>query len=112
MEKEDVYNAYYERARELLEQQLSFELIHEKLLKEGAEPLTTSEIVSQLKKLYYARKRKRGSQIILFGSLFLLIGFICTCAFFHSGMPIHWVLYGFTTLGLIIIFIGLYDIFG
>ncbi|MBS1634747.1 MAG: hypothetical protein JST26_02415 [Bacteroidetes bacterium] len=112
MQNEDVYNALYDRARDMLEQQLSFELIYEKLQKEGADPLTASEVVSQLKMVHYARKRKRGSQIILFGSLFLLIGFICTCAFFHSGMPIHWVLYGFTTLGLIIIFIGLYDIFG
>lgn len=109
---EEVYNRYYEKARTLFELRKSFDEIDETLKKEGAESLMAAEIVAQIRAVHYAKKRKRGTQTVLFGSIFLLIGFIFTCTCFHSDLPLGWAMYGFTSLGLIIMFIGLIDIFG
>jgi len=112
MISDEKYSEFYLRAKHLFELNKSFEYIREQLVIFGADEPTTNEILGQLKKIHYANKRKRGSLIILTGSILLLIGFIMTISNFYANSSFAFVMYGFTSLGLLVIFIGLYDCFG
>ena len=57
------------------------------------------------------KKRTRGTLIIVAGVLLLGIGFILTVSFFHSGKSINGVMYGLTSLGLILVFWGCKEVF-
>lgn len=106
------YEKFYEHARSIQHQfKGDYDHLREFLIQKGADALTAGEIVGQLKKINYAKARTTGTQILLFGCLLLLIGFVVTCACYHFDMPIHAVMYGFTSAGLLVMFIGIYYIF-
>lgn len=108
---DDDYEKYYEQARSLQHQHRNYDDLREILIKNGAEHLTASEIVSQLRKINHAKSRTTGTQIILFSAVLLLIGFILTCVCYYNNTSFDAVMYGFTSLGLLGMFIGLYYIF-
>jgi hypothetical protein len=112
MTNEEQYNTLYKKAKLWYEQQKSFTEIHHRLIQDGHDGLMADEIIKQIKLIHYATKRKRGSMIILTGSLLLLIGFILTVTNFYTNSSCTLVMYGFTTAGLLVIFFGLYDCFG
>jgi hypothetical protein len=112
MLNEDKYNELYRKAKLWYEQQKSFTEIHHRLIQEGNDELTADEIVKQMKLIHYATKRKRGGLIILTGSVLLLIGFVLTVSNFYANTSFTYVMYGFTSVGLLVIFFGLYDCFG
>jgi hypothetical protein len=105
------YEKYYDQARLLQHQYRDYENLRDILIKKGASDLIAAEIITQLKKINHANNRTTGTQILLFSCLMLLIGFILTCVCFYTNTSINLVMYGFTTVGLIGIFIGLYYIF-
>jgi hypothetical protein len=105
------YEKYYDQARLLQHQYRDYENLRDILIKKGASDLIAAEIITQLKKINHAKNRTTGTQILLFSCLMLLIGFILTCVCFYTNTSINLVMYGFTTVGLIGIFIGLYYIF-
>ncbi len=108
---DDNYEKYYEQARLLQHQYRDVNILREIIIKKGADALMASEIINQLKKVNHARRRSSGGQILAFGLVLLLIGFILTCVCFHFNTSIHLVMYGFTSIGLIVLFIGLYYLF-
>ncbi|MBI3520050.1 MAG: hypothetical protein HY062_11935 [Bacteroidetes bacterium] len=110
-ENDEDYEKYYEQARLLQHQYRDYDHLREILIKKGADHLMASEIITQLKKVNYAKRRSTGTQIIAFGAVLLLIGFIITCLCFNFNMPIHTVMYTFTSAGLLTLFIGLFYIF-
>ena len=112
MLSDEKYSEYYQKAKHWHEQHQSFINIEERLIKDGADNLEAQEIVKQIKLLHYAVKRKRGSFVILTGSLLLFIGFVMTISNFYANSSFAFVMYGFTSVGLLVIFIGLYDSFG
>lgn len=112
MVNEEKYDDLYHKARLLLEQHKDFNSIHENLIKEGADQLSAVEIVKQIKLVYYAQKRQKGSMIILVGAVLLLVGFLLTISNFYANTSFTFVMYGFTTAGLLVMFYGLYKIFG
>jgi len=105
------YEKYYDQARSLQHQYRNYDDLRDVLMKNGASDLLASEIVSQLKKITHAKNRTTGTQILLFSCLLLLIGFVLTVICFYSNTSFNAVMYGFTSIGLIGIFIGLYYIF-
>ncbi len=106
------YEELHHKAILWLWQHQSFDAIRERLIKEGADELTAAEITKEVKLIFYARKRQKGSMIILTGSLLLLAGFLLTISNFYANTSFTYVMYGFTTVGLLVIFYGLYEIFG
>lgn len=112
MISDEKYSEFYLRAKHLFELNKNFVYIKEQLLVFGADESTSDEIISQLKKIHYANKRKRGSLIVLTGAILLLIGFVMTVSNFYANTSFAFVMYGFTSVGLLVIFIGLYDCFG
>lgn len=112
MVNEEKYEALYHKAKLWYEQHKTFSEIRERLEKESDDQVTNEEIIKQLRLIHYATKRKRGGLIILSGSVLLLIGFIMTVTNFYANTDFAWVMYGFTSTGLLVIFAGLYDCFG
>ncbi len=112
MHSDEKLSLLTKKAELWLSQHLGIEKIHQRLLDEGASDSEASQIMNHVKKLHYANKRKRGSFIILMGSLLLLAGCILTVSNFHSNTSFQYIMYGFTSAGLLVIFWGIYDIFG
>lgn len=110
--KDDNWESLYVHAKKLADQRMSYTDIEKQLLETETNPQLVSEIVKQLRQTRYAVQRKSGLQKIAFGSLFLVIGFLITCVNFHSNQSFSIVMYSFTSLGLLLIFWGLYDIVG
>ena len=112
MTQEDKYEDLYHKARVWLDQHQSFNSIHDNLIKAGADVVLAAEIVKEVKLIYYAKKRQKGCMIILIGCFLLLIGFVLTITKYYANASVSYVMYGFTTVGLAVIFYGLYEIFG
>jgi hypothetical protein len=112
MISDEKYSELYQKAKLWYDQHKTFSEISERLLTEGSDESTAVEIVKQLKLIHYAVKRKRGTMIILTGSILLFIGFVMTVSNFYANESFTYVMYGFTSVGLLLIFVGLYDCFG
>lgn len=86
--------------------------IREHLLASGAPPGDVETVVKQVKTRMYLKRRKRGFILGVTGSLLLVIGFILTVVFYHSGVSIHIVMYSMTSLGAILLVAGMVDFIG
>jgi len=112
MLSDEKYSELYQKAKLWYDQHKSFSEIEERLVKDGAGESGAEEILKQIKLLHYAAKRKRGTMVILTGSILLFVGFIMTVSNFYANSSFSYVMYGFTSVGLLVIFCGLYDCFG
>jgi hypothetical protein len=75
--------------------------------------LNLNEKVFQcFKKEYYDLKRKQGLSKIALGAFIILLGFVITCFNFHSNQSFTFAMYGLTSIGICIVFFGLYKIIG
>jgi uncharacterized integral membrane protein len=106
------YIKCYHLAKAMYERDDNFETIEQKLKEKGVDSIFTPEIIKQLKEEHYKKKHKRGVAILFLGLIILLISFILTCINFHANESITYVMFGISSLGLIVIFIGLFDLFG
>lgn len=109
---EDQWESLYVFAKNLAEKNISFDEIEQQLLKRTTDKSLVSEIISQVKKVHYAVKRKNGLIKLGFGALFLLAGFLVTCINFNTNQSFTIVMYSSTSFGLLLIFWGLYEILG
>lgn len=112
MISEEQYKDLHHKARLWLLQRQTFDAIRENLIKDGADELAAAEIVREVRLVYYAQKRQKGGMIILIGSILLLVGFLLTISNFYANTSFTYVMYGFTSVGLLIIFYGLYEVIG
>jgi len=112
MQNKEEYKLCYNLAKELFDRGKSWKEIEEDLSKYGAEETLIFGIIKELKEDHFLKKRKRGFAIILVGSVILLLSFILTCMNFHANESITYVMFGISSVGLIVVFIGLFDIFG
>lgn len=102
----------YLYAKNLAEENKSFEEIEKILLQKTNNEIIVSEIISRLKKIQHAIKSKNGLIKLGIASFFLLSGFLITCINFHSNQSFTIVMYSFTSIGLILMLWGLYEIIG
>lgn len=110
--KDDHWEELYMFAKDLADHKASFEEIEKKLSAKTDDPLVIAEIVKQIKKVQFAVHRKNGLTKIGFGAVFLVVGFLITCINFHSNQSFTIVMYSTSTIGLALIFWGLYEIIG
>ena len=102
----------YLYAKNLAEENKSFEEIEKILLQKTNNEIIVSEIISRLKKIQHAIKSKNGLIKLGVAGFFLLSGFLITCINFHSNQSFTIVMYSFTSIGLILMLWGLYEIIG
>lgn len=110
--KDDHWEELYMFAKDLADRKTSFEEIEKKLSAKTDDSLVIAEIVKQIKKVQFAVHRKNGLTKIGFGAIFLVVGFLITCINFHSNQSFTIVMYSTSTIGLALIFWGLYEIIG
>lgn len=110
--KEDHWESLYVFAKNLADNNVSFNEIEQQLTQKTSDAGLVAEITNQVKKVHFAVKRKNGFIKLGFGALFLLAGFLVTCINFHSNQSFTIVMYSSSSVGLLLIFWGLYDIIG
>lgn len=82
------------------------------LLNSGIDSHTASEMIIRERSSYLKKRRHRGFILGAIGSALLLIGFLLTVIFFHSGVNFHFVMYGLTSIGAILLMAGLVEVIG
>ncbi len=110
--KEDHWESLYVFAKNLSDSHISFNEIEKQLMQKTTDANLVTEITNQVKKVHYAIKRKNGLIKLGFGALFLLAGFLITCINFHTNQSFTIVMYSSSSVGLLLIFWGLYEIIG
>jgi len=110
--KEEHWENLYVFAKHLADANKSFDEIERQLKCKTDDPMMIAEMLTQIKKVRHAVKTKNGVVKLGFGAMFLLLGFIITVFNFHANQSFTMVMYSFTTIGLILLFWGLYDIIG
>lgn len=60
----------------------------------------------------YKKRTKSGLALLVIGSALLLTGFIITCVNFHSDQSFTIIMYGTSSVGIVLLFWGLYLIVG
>ena len=95
----------------LLEEGQGREQITLHLLEKGHDERFVKELVAETQKLHYAKKRAGALGLILGGAFICFLSFLLTItsSFSHGSFP--YVLYGLTSLGIVVVFAGLMKIF-
>ena len=101
-----------EKIKMLMEQGQETDLIRKYLETNGIEPEKIETLIGQIKDQKYLKQRKKGFLLGFIGSLTLFIGFGLTVFFYHSGISIHYVMYSLTSIGAILLIVGLVYIIG
>lgn len=109
---DDQQEELYLFAKGLADRGTSYEEIEKLLSQKTGDEFVISGIIRRIKKVKHAIARKNGLTKIGFGSLMLVIGFLITCINFHNNESFSVVMYSTSTIGLLLIFWGLYDIMG
>ncbi|MDO8998668.1 MAG: hypothetical protein Q7W45_02805 [Bacteroidota bacterium] len=112
IEIDDEWENLYLFAKNLLENHISFHEIEKQLLEKTTNQILVTDIIKQIKQVHYAVKRKNGLIKLGIASVSLLVGFLITCFNFHSNQSFTVVMYSFTSIGLALLFWGLYEIIG
>lgn len=107
-----LWNELEELANETYLRNNDFEKITEILLQKHNDEAMVYAIVKKVKSDHYAKHRKEGLIILGAGFVLILLGFLITCFNFHSNQSFTFAMYGLTSIGLIVVFWGLYKIVG
>lgn len=109
--RHEMWKHLMQLAKDNLANGKNFDEIFKILLIEYNDEAMVYAIIRKLKSEYYAEKSKEGRKFLFFGSILMFSGFLITCVNFHSNQSINFAMYGLTTVGLILVFVGLYKIF-
>lgn len=109
---DEEWERLYVFAKYLADTNKSFEEIENQLKQKTNDEATITDIIKRLKKVRHAVKTKSGLMKLGIGALFLVVGFLITCINFHNNQSFTFVMYGFTSIGLVLMLWGLYEIIG
>ncbi|OJW82484.1 MAG: hypothetical protein BGO69_17720 [Bacteroidetes bacterium 46-16] len=85
--------------------------VAEELAAQGHDEHFIREILQEVTKLRNSKKRVLGLSLILTGALICLVSCICTITFSLSHSSFAIVLYGLTTVGILLVFAGFTQVF-
>ena len=107
-----VYDNLYRVTRTLLEKGTDTEEIKEHLEKNGTDVILIAVVIKEAKKDHYEKLRKEGFRLIGLGCITGFSGLLITLINFNTTRSIDFAMYGLTTIGISIVFWGLYKIIG
>lgn len=110
--KGEIWKELVELAEQSYARNYDFEKITDVLLTKYNDEAMVYAVVKKLKSDHYAKHRKEGLVILGIGLVLILAGFLITCFNFHTNRSFTFAMYGLTSLGLIVVFVGLYKIVG
>lgn len=108
MLSEEKYEELYHKARLWMNSNKDFDFIHNKLIENGADALSATEIVKEVKLIVRAQKRQQGSIIMLSGSVILIAGLLLLLSGFFMQTSFTYLIIGFTSVGFAVICYGLF----
>lgn len=85
--------------------------IKAELIAQGHDEQFVHELVAETAKLRYARRRTQGLALILGGALVCLVSCLTTIASSQAQEHLSTMLYGLTSLGILVVFAGLTRVF-
>lgn len=91
---------------------MGFDDIKDLLFKQTQDESLVYAVVKKVRSDHFAEIRKQGMVKVSIGLVLVLAGFLITCFNFHSNQSFEFAMYGMTTLGIFIVFWGLYKIMG
>ena len=110
METQNIHE-HLEEAKSLLNQGYDMAYIEAKLKQKNLDESSYIEILHQLKRFRNSKRTKNGTILVLIGVILLGAGFISCIAIHLNGGSVGFSLYGLTTIGAIVLTIGLVLIF-
>ncbi len=81
------------------------------LVQKGHDDKFVKEFVGECIKLHNAKKRSQGLTLILIGAIICFTSFLLTITSAFTHFSFSMVLYGLTTIGILIVFAGFVKIF-
>lgn len=112
MTSDSTFEMHFEQVEKWLAQGQTRDYIHQKLVEAGLVEEKASALVDSIVNERVSKHRQRGIILILVGSVLLVLGFLLTVFLFHANASIDLVMYGLTSVGILILLKGLVDIFG
>lgn len=104
--------SFMEVASRMINEGSDTDKVKSNLLSLGADEVMVETIIRQAKALRHLKRRKRGFLIGTIGSILLVVGFFLTVIFYHYGINFNFVMYSMTSVGVILLMIGLIEIIG
>lgn len=78
--------------------------------KEGLRDELIVEALCKMKLIIYKKRKGRGVTLMIAGALILLTGFIMTVFLFHANHNFDIFMYGFTSVGTLLLGFGAYEV--
>lgn len=103
--------AYWSRVVKLHREGYPINTIRQLLKNEGADEVLVTEALCKLKLILYKKKKNKAVVIMIVGAVILLMGFVMTVLLFHSNHSFDLFLYGFTSIGILLLGYGVYEVF-
>jgi hypothetical protein len=107
-----LFDELYQFARAHLSAGNSVSDLEEALKKECSDIVMVTVVVKEAKEKHYAELQKDGIQKIVIGAVLGLLGCVMTLLHFGSGTSFQYALFGFTTVGISMVFYGMYRMIG
>lgn len=101
---------YYSRALQLHKEGYPVKSIHNMLQKEGLKEDVLIEAMCRIKLLVYKKRKSRGVQLMVGGGVLLITGFVMTVLMFHQNVNFDMIMYGFTSIGTLLLGYGAYEV--
>ncbi len=95
----------------LLEDGHGKEEIEKLLLEKGNDPKFVKELISEVAKLRQSKRMSQGLGLILLGAVICLTSCVITLTQSLSHDTFMWVLYGLTSVGILVVFAGFMRVF-
>jgi len=104
-------NTLREQALSLLEEGKGREEVELLLLEQGHDDKFVKELVQEAIKLRHSKRIAEGLGLVLCGALICLVSCVLTITQNLSHEAFIWVLYGMTSVGILVVFAGLMRVF-
>lgn len=110
METSQQLEEHHRLANQLFESGVEIEKIREQLFQKGIDEHDLNRVMLSLKNLNQVKRRERGLVLIISGSFLLAVaGVLAVFMFGEDNFRIA--LYGLTSIGLVVLMLGMYYIF-
>lgn len=101
-----------EKVMYYLEQQLPAKKIRVLLQQEGVDESALEHLMEFVRKYKGSVRTRKGLRCLAWGFAFLLAGFFCTLVFQNTSINYNIALYGFTSVGVTLVILGMAFLLG
>lgn len=98
-------------AQRMLDRGVTRQQVENELVSMGHPRQFAAEIVTEVARMLDSKKRSQGLVLIMAGAFICFLSFLLTVTGFVSGDAYNFVLFGVTSLGVIVIFAGFTMVF-